>query len=396
MAQRPNLKSFARPDILKKMDVANLVELLTLYRDYFEALGCPLPPVEGGEPDYRKLSLVLLSSDEETPAELIEALYVIADLGIEERFDDLLEIAVLNGIDTGDAGITPIDLALRLWLKVPQALERLVRDELFQKRLKFEHFLAQADVTVIPVRDLPVDVSALEAELDSWYQEHGRGPGCTISRADSETEARFLIEHGRPCKRERNRKGRESSLLYYRPEKIDIVVYDEAANEFRVHADGIREMRMYLRAFGKHLFGREDQFTYREKYTLEPLKLRGRDALNCHAIEGLEVIRLREIQYAWDGAFKEVEVHRASDLFLAFALRNVAIPQEAFVRKAVFDVKLTGIKKPEKVTITLPSTATLGHGPAAALIEQLLREQGFILLGVRADDEEAEPVMAGV
>jgi hypothetical protein len=395
MAQRPNFKSFARPDVLKKMAVADLVELLTPYRGYFEARGCPLPPKPGEEPDYRKLSLVLLSSDEETPTELIEALFVISDLGIEERFDDLMEVAILNGIEAGP-DVTPIDLCLRLWLKVPKALQRLVRDELFQRKLKFEHFPAQVDATAIPIRDLPFDLSALEAELDSWYQEHGRGPGCTISRADSETEARFLIEHGRPCKRERNRKGRESSLLFYRPEKIDVVVYDEAANEFRVHSDGIREMRLYLKAFGKHLFGREDQFTYREKYTLEPLKQRGRDALNCRSIESLEAIRLREIQYAWDGAFKEVEVHRASDVFLAFALRNVVIPQEAFIRKAIFDVKLVGIEKPEKVTITLPNTATLGHGPATALIEQWLREQGFILLGVRAEDEEAEPVVAGV
>lgn len=264
------------------------------YRGYFEARGCPLPPEPGEEPDYRKLSLVLLSSDEETPAELIETLFVIGDLGIEKRFDDLMEVAILNGIDVGPDA-TPTDLSLRLWLKVPKALTRSVRDELFQKRLKFEDFPAQADATAIPVRDLPFDLSALEAELDSWYQEHGRGPGCTISRADSKTQARFLIEHGRPCKRERNRKGRESSLLYYRPEKIDMVVYDAATNEFHVHADGIREMRMYLQAFGKHVFGREDQFTYREKYTLEPLKLRGRDSRNCRGIEGLEVIRLREI-----------------------------------------------------------------------------------------------------
>ncbi len=396
MAQRPNLKSFARPDILKKIGVVDLVELLTPYRAYFESRACPLPSEAGEEPDYRQISLALLSSDEETPAELIESLYVIGNLGIEERVDDLLEIAFLNGIHTGDAGITPIDLALRLWLNVPQALRRLERDELFQKKLRFEHFPAQATEAAIPVRDLPADVAMIETDLDSWFQEHKRGPGCNISRTDSETEARFVIEHGLPCKRERNRKGRESSSLYYRPEKTDIVVYDAAANELRVHASTLGEIRIYLKAFGKHLFGNEDRFTYRQKYTLNPLKLRGRDALNCHSIDGLESIRLREIQYAWTGAFKEVETHRASDVFLAFALRNVVIPHEPVIRKAVFDVKLAGIEKPEKVTITPPNTATFGHGGAAALIEQWLREQGFILLGVRAADEETDPAMAGV
>src|SRR5690349_11151615 len=104
------------------MDVANLVELLEPYRGYFEERGCVLPAVSDKDPDWRQLSLVLLSSDEDTPAELIEALHVIGNLGIEERIDDLLEIAFLNGVDTGSADITPIDLALRLWLKFPAAL----------------------------------------------------------------------------------------------------------------------------------------------------------------------------------------------------------------------------------------------------------------------------------
>ena len=72
----------------------------------------------------------------------------------------------------------------------------------------------------------------------------------------------------------------------------------------------------------------------------------------------------------------------------------MAIPQEALISKAVFEVRLTGMEKPQSVSIKPPNTATFGHGEEAALIEQWLREQGFILLGTRAEDEKADPVMA--
>lgn len=68
---------------------------------------------------------------------MVEALHVIGNMGIEERIHDLLEIALLNRVDTGDGGITLLNLAVRIWLKAPRALEKRERDGLFQKKLKF-------------------------------------------------------------------------------------------------------------------------------------------------------------------------------------------------------------------------------------------------------------------
>lgn len=206
MAQRFNPRSFSPADILRKIDPANLIELLTPYRDYLEAHGFRFP-TKVEQPDYQQLALILLNIDEQTPSDLIEALHVIGNMGIGERIDDLLEIAILNGIDTGDGGITPLDLAVRIWLKAPRALEKKERDGLFQKKLKFEHFPAAVPGTAISLDDLPSDLTALEADLDGWFQENKRGPGVNIHQIVSGTEARFLIDHGQPCKRERNRKG---------------------------------------------------------------------------------------------------------------------------------------------------------------------------------------------
>lgn len=396
MARRPSLKSFAAPDVLRKIEPGNLLELFSPYRDYFSDRGFPLPESPVEELNYRQLAVVLLAADEETPPELMEALHVIGNTGIDERIDDLLRLAFLNGVDAGAADITPIDLAIRIWLKAPKVLEKIERDDLFQKKLKFEHFVSQAPGNAIPADELSSELAEMAAELGEWFEKNKRGPGCNIDRVVSGEEVRFLIDHGLPCKRERNRKGRESSPLYFRSEKTDIVVYDSAADELRVHASTLGEMRQYVAAFGKHLFGDANRFSFKAKYTLAPLQLRGRESLTCRNIEGLESIRLREIHWAWDGAFKHVETHRASDLFMAFAVRQVAIPKEPKIIKAVFEVKLTGLEKPRSATIKPPAAASFGRGEEAALIEQWLREQKFVVVGAAVRDEETDPVVVGV
>ncbi len=396
MTQRFNRSSFFHADILRRIDPANLVALLAPHGEYLEASGFRFPGAPKDNPDYRQLALILLDADEQTPADLVEALHVIGNMEIEERIDDLLEIAVLNGVDTGDVGITPLDLAVRIWLKVPRALEKKERDGLFEKKLKFEHFPARVPGTAVPVDDLLSDLNALEADLDRWFQENKRGPGANIQQVISGTEARFLIDHGQPCRRERNRKGRESSWLYFRPEKTDVVIYDAANNELRVRATTLGEMRLYVAEFGKHLFGDEQYFVFTQKYTLAPLQDRGRKALNCRGIDGLESVRLREVQWLWDGAFKQVDTHRASDLFEAFAIRGMTIPKEPTIQKAVFEVKLAAVEKPRLASIRIPNTAAFGRGEEALPVEQWLRQQGFILLGTKAEHEEADEVLACV
>jgi hypothetical protein len=391
------LKSFATPDVLRNIAPGCLLELLEPHRSYFEGCGFPLPQWPAAEDfNYRQLALVLLASDGETPADLIEAIHVIGNMGVDERIDDLLQIASLRGIDTGSADIAPIDLATRVWLKAPKDLEKLERDELFQKKLKFEHFRGPKSGGGVAPEDLPEDVAQIESELDAWFLKNKRGAGCRIDRVVSGTEVRFIVEHGLPCRRERNRKGRESSPLVFRPEKADIVVCDFATDELRVHASTLGEMRLYVAAFGRYLFGDDKHFTFTAKYTLAPLQRRGRDALSCKGIEGLESIRLRELQWAWDGAFKHVETQRASDLLMAFALRRISIPQEPKIIKAVFEVKLTGVQKPRLVTIKLPATASFGRGGEAALIEQWLLDQKFVIVGVELPNEKVDAVMAGV
>ncbi len=389
-----NLKSFAQPDLLKKIQPANLLLLLEPFGLFLEMKGLVLPTDSQEEMDPAALAAILAQPDEDMPGDLVEALHLIGNLGVDDRFDDLLVLAAKNGIDT-DSEITALDLATRIWLKNPQALERKEHEEFFQKRKSFESFRAANPGPAIAVEDLPTDLAPLEAALDAYFQAKKRGVGCRVMRNDWAGEVRFLVEHGQPCKREPSRKGPRSTSTFFRPEKTDVVIYDLRHNELRINASTFGDVREYRAFFGRHVFGGEDKFVFAEKYTLEPLKTSGRDALNCRDIPGMEKVELREIEYSWNGAFDHIEIHRAGSVFHALVLINRGIEQEAHIRKAVFKIKLEGEKKPRTVTIKAGNKSGYNRGEEAMMIEDWLRARGFVLTEERLENAEADSAVAG-
>jgi hypothetical protein len=391
---RFNLKSFAQPDLLKKIQTAHLIPLLEPFRLFLEMKGFSLPSGSDQEIDAAALGCILAQPDEEMPGDLVEALHLIGSIGSDERFDELLELAAANQIETGGE-VTALDLATQIWLKNPEALERKEHEEFFQKRKSFESFRAANPEEVIAVDDLPEDLSGLEASLDAYFQAKKRGIGCRIMRKDSAGEVRFLIEHGQPCKREPSRKGPRSTSTFFRPEKTDVVIYDAVHNELRINASTFSDVREYRALFGTHVFGGEDKFVFGEKYRLDPLKTEGRAALNCRDIAGLDSVKLREIEYSWGGAFEHVEIHRAEGVFHALALIQRSIETEAQIRKAVFKIKLDGEKKPRTVTIKAGNKSGYNRGEEAMVIEDWLRARGFVLTEEGSADAQADAALAG-
>jgi hypothetical protein len=395
---RFNLKSFAQPDLLKKIQPANLIPLLEPFRMFLEMKGFSLPSSADRQIDATALGGILAQPDEDMPGDLVEALHLIGSLGSDERFDELLDMAAANQIET-DGEVTALDLATQIWLKNPEALERKEHEEFFQKRKSFESFRAANPEVVIAIDDLSTDLAALEEALDAYFLAKKRGVGCRVTRNDSPGEVKFLIEHGQPCKREPSRKGPRSTSTFFRPEKTDVVIYDAIHNELRINASAFADVRVYLTLFGRHIFGGEAQFVFGEKYTLEPLKTDGRAALNCRDIPGMDKVDLREIEYFWNGAFDHIEIHRAGSIFNALVLINRNIEQEAQIRKAVFKIKLDGEKRPRTVTIKAGNKSGYNRGEEAMVIEDWLRARGFVLteepVEETAQDAEADVALAG-
>lgn len=382
------LKSFSQPDQLKRFQPGILSLLLEPFRLFFEMRGFSLPSPDGGEVDLQILAGILAEPDEEMPSELVEGLHLIEHLGTTEYYDDLLQLAAENGIDPDGESTAP-DLAVQVWLKNPQALERKDREGLFQQRKSFDSFCTADSDTIIEIDEIPGDLGPLEEALSGYFVEKKRGIGCRVTRKDSPGEVRFLVQHGQPCKREPSRKGALSTCTFFRPEKTDIVIVHAAQRELRINASCKPDLKKYRETFGLHLFGDAEKFVYAEKYTLEPLRAQGEVALRCKDVEGIESVRLTQLELDWGGAFEYVERHASVDLFKAFAVRLTKIPKDAIIRKAVFKVKLAGEKRTRTVSVTAGNQAGYQRSEECLLVEQWLWARGFILLGTKAYAEAA-------
>jgi hypothetical protein len=386
-------KSFARPDLLKTIHPKNLTSLLEPHRRFLGDRGFRFPAGADEELDCLALAGILAQPDEETPSDLVEALYVIESFSDDQHFDELLAMADAAGMEVGEEETT-VDLAVRLYLHDASLLERKLREQLCDRRRTFESYRLADPASGMEVENLPQNLTPLEADLDRYFESKKRGGHCCVVRKDAANEIRFLVQHGQTCKREPSRKGGRSTCTFFRPEKTDVVLLDLAHKELRINASSVPDLRQYRTLFGRHLFRNDDYFVFAEKYTLEPLQKAGEMALNCRDIEGIESVKLKEVEYAWDGAFDHAEVQRATDLFKALPLIRRRLESEPVIRKAVFEVKLTWERRARTVTIKAGNRSDYGRGDEAMAIERWLRARGFVISEERALHARTYPALA--
>src|SRR4051794_12015396 len=127
------------------------------------------------------------------------------------------------------------------------------------------------------------------------------------------------------------------------------------------------------------LFGEDDYFEDKFDLSLDPLRERGPEVLNCEDVPGMASATLVEIRRFFGGALKEQQIRRATDLFKAFGddwpkrLRNGLV-------SATFQATLGEghSKRRRKVTLDPPNFAKFDRDDEDAdIIEQWLRRRGF-------------------
>ena len=387
-----NLRRFADPDALKRMQKQYLLDLLLPHGAYFAGRGLTLSSTDGAEINHQALADILLNPDDAMPPPLVDALYYVNEMDTPEGMDDLLDAAAAKGIelDSG-AEMTPGDVAVQLWMKDRGLFERQHAEQFLRRPRSFESFQSHESQRRPP--DLSSQaLAALEKDLDDWFETKKRGRGSRVFAYPRDDEVWFLVRHGQPFKREGSLKGKESSSVYYRPEKHDVVVYNQVLGELRMNAASQGEKELYQAAFGLRLFGSEEYFPGTAKYTLEPLRHDAEASLVCNDVDGMEWAKLTEIRYYWGGAEGEVEIRRAEDILAALARRNSKIPGGPHPRivRATFRAKFADSKTPRSVCIRPSNIAQYSRDADGALVEQWLTKRGFILAGQAEGDEETE------
>jgi hypothetical protein len=341
--------------------------------------------------DYDALVSILVDPDPAMPKPLIDALYFVHEMATPECMADLLE-AVRTGVLSFADGRepTPADVAVQIWLKDPDLLENKHAERFLIRPKTFLFFTGPAEKPQEPQLTEEVRM-ALQTDLDDWFEDRRRGRGCRVFAFPRETEVWFLVRHGEPFRREGTFDNGKASSVYYRPEKFDVLIYYRELDCLAVHAITKGEMDLYRRAFGLHLFGLPNYFGAGGNYTLLPLLLNGTDALNCVDVEGMDWVRLKEVEvYGGDGM---TIVYKAPDLFSKMGVRADEILRSGFLTRAGFSVKFADSRTARSVAVRPPNRAEHTRDEDRVVLERWMLKRQFMSTATRARDDEAEALL---
>ncbi len=388
-----NPRRFAQPDSLKAINPARLLEFLASYKDYLTGRGMVWPASRPPAIDYETLAGILMKPDDRMPTRMVDALYFVHEMATPEEMDSLITAARAEGIELDhDPDTTPADIAAQVWLKAPDLLESMHAEVLVTKPRSFTHFKSKEPGPKIFTPPSEAALSALEAELDAWFDAHKRGTGSRVRCFDHGDKIGFLVRHGMPFKREGSLREGRSETVFYRPEIHDVLVYDRVVNELAVHVGTKGELTLYVAAFGRHLFGDAAYFPDEGKYTLDPLKSGDPHCLACGDIEGIEEVKLTEVHRLWGGEYGDIEIRKSKDCLASLAARGQRIPQHANLIMASFAVKFEDGKSPRAVKIRPPNVAMYTRDDDSLLVEKWLSARGFII--EREKEPDAAPAQA--
>lgn len=366
-----SLRCFSNPDTLKHISESNLIALLSPHREFLNKRGFTLPAsANPGGINHEALANIFMKPDTDMPKELADALFYIDEMSSKEMMDKILE----QGLDLSlGSEPEPADAAVQLWLKNRTLLEEIHAEEFVTRPRSFLYFATET--TPIPAFKPPTKkiLASMEAEMDDWFEEKKRGRGCRVFTFPHDAECWFLVRHGQPVRREGSIDQGKPGSVFYRPEQHDVIIYDTAHGEIRIHAGSKGERELYLRTFGKHIFGDENFFPGEGKYTLQPLINDGSNALSTQGVEDhIECVYLKEVEIGW-GA--ETEIRKSHNLF---ASADKRFKESHNLRKAVFSVKFKDSKTLRSVTIRPTNKANYDRDHDSTIIETWFKLRGFI------------------
>ena len=398
---------FSQPEILRGIDPENLLSLLADHAKALEALGFALPEADAAASiDYDALASLLMEPDK-LPTGLREAFYFIHEMATPEGMECLLEAAEQAGIEiVGTPGPTPGDVAVQVWLKDRELLERTHAEQFLQNARSFQSFGTEHSpvpeyrdptprtfesfgTAVSPVpkyRDPMARADKIKKDLDDFFDKKKRGRNTKVFPYVRDDSVWFLVRHGDPFERRGaiGDKG-ESVGVYYWPEKFDVLVLDPVEGELRINARNKGEKKEYRKVFGRHLYKNDDFFGGESKYTLEPLREKGEDAIAL--IEGMDDVRVTEVDFLWGGSHNEREIRKADDIFAAYKDRGRTFPAKAPIIKACFRVTFSNSDTPRTVIIKPPNVAQYTRDTDSVIVERWLKARGFIVKKGKAKDE---------
>lgn len=392
-----NQRKFTDPDWLRTITSERLARLLSPWTGYLERCGFTFAGCGDTIIDYSNLARVLFAPDPECPKEMVQALYYVHETASPEDMEHLVRACTEAGVQLpDDPNLTGADVAAEVWMADEGLLQSRHAEVVARSQRTFEYFGGREPRAFPNIND--VTRRQVEETFDDWFEQNRRGRGCRVFSFYEPPHTWLLVRHGLTVRREAShRDSGEAGTEFFRPQKHDILRYDETSGEVGVHAGTMGERNLYLSTLGRVLFQSSEHFPTTPKFTLAPLVLQGADALACQDIEGIDSVRLVEYRQFWGGQFKETEIRRATDIFAARASRSKRAIRVGTPSAAVFKVKFTGDTKERSVTIRPKAVARYERNEDSELVERWLRARGFLVRRAmpERDDEELAELLEG-
>ncbi len=221
------------------------------------------------------------------PTGLVDDLERIDDLTDDRGAAALTDIAMRAGLDAGSLGLDAMEVAIRTFLDHPEVFEAAhARRTVERLRRSVEYPACAAALVQAPSS---AALRELEAHLGRHFEGRGRSAHCRITFGRDRQLLVFTVAHGGLEKAEEALDGapmlvRDSAepvylaerTVRYRPERRDVVVYDERVQRLRVRAGDAADLHVYRRSFGELLRGDGAWFGTEPVVSLQPLLEHGR------------------------------------------------------------------------------------------------------------------------
>jgi len=386
-------RRFFSPESLKTISPANLVAMLLPYKDYLAGRGLEVPPPDGSEIDYDLLVEILMDPDAAMPREMLECFYHVHETSTPEIMLELLD-EMPPGVLAQGTDLSPADVAAQVWLKDRDLLERKHSEQYLVRPKSFTSYKGAKGELKAPPPVAPEVIRCMEAEIDDWNLAHKRSRGCRMFVHPRDSELWCLIRRSDPFRREGALEDGKSSGVYYYPEKFDIVIYSPEPDTLQVTRGAKGQQQLYREVLGKHLFGATDYFGVAGRYSLDPLRERGAEVLNCSAVAGIRWIRLTQVEIFKGNRLTIRYSH--DDLVSVLGEELATILASGFITKASFAVKFVDAKIPRSVSVWQSGRASYTRDEDRLLVEAWMKVQGILMTASEAGDEEAETALADI
>ena len=376
-------KRFTNPEFFGQLGQPLLVRLVEHFGPEFAGQG--VQPPDGGleEKAYFKELATIGICKKGFPSGMSDVLYGIVALGNEEGKDRLLHAASHLGI-LGEFGHTGTceHFALQFFLAAPDAFESKVHESQILARSSFQVFgsgNASPAGTVFPTPSAE-QLRLFKADVDEWVEQAYRGQerATEIEHYETEDEHLLLLRIGDSAARQAVVEGDTFTYHHFRPARDLVITYAPAREEVRINGKGAKKIRMLRETFGRRFFGNPDRFSVRDPFTLRPLVLRGRAALEVTPGEGIDGITLTELVQETDGD-PAVKMHlRGPDLFELAERENfqLFLPR-CRVTGAGFDVTFSGDTVPRQFFLREGNGLRQARSSDVAALYRWMTDQKF-------------------